>query len=308
VSHGETWNWLALNVAAYSKFSHYTAEVWARCPFKDNKAAWWLEVGDVTNGRLELYAGKTPAKLKGKWAEFPITGQDKARISVLFFPNKRDIRDRLGRLVGGPQLKSHAKVWLEAAKVDSEVDKCMAVKDCLDLLGDGSAAAFELRNGNGLQLQCLVGGNLLGMSILVQEICKKWNRCVTKTGKKKHLLALLRAGRRANPGLLEQVSLSNETDADACVDPSVDDPESWDCECAETMNAACDGKELEPCMQKMMCKNSNICCSWKKEHCPSPTCTGALMAERSQVSTKAVTSSSLHNDLDSATQGKCAEQ
>merc|ERR1719453_2217215 len=58
-------------------------------------------------------------------------------------------------------------------------------------------------------------------------------------------------------------------DAASCANPAVDDPESWDCECADTMEKACNtapeyiGWSLDCCFKDMMCKHSNICSSWK---------------------------------------------
>jgi len=191
----------------------------------------------------------------------------------------------------------------------------MAVKDCLGMLGTGGDAAFKLRNGNRLQLLCLTSkfSKLIDGSMDLVDTCRPWRQCVKKSGKKKELIAILRAGlKKTKEVLLEDVSLSNETcfdaNADTCVEPGTADPESWDCECAEGMIKACadaKGNKLALCIQGLMCENRNVCCSWKQDHCSPPiTSTGSVMAERSQVSTKVVTSSSLHNDLDGTVQGK----
>jgi len=285
-----------------STFTNYVAEVWARCPSSSKDAQWWLEILTVTNGNLKLYAGATEATIKGKWAQFPITGEDKARVRVLFYPT-------------APSKPSFAKIWMEAYKVDANVDACMAVKDCLDELGDGSDAAYELRNKNGAQLKCL-SGDQSGMSSALKAKCSVWDTCVATSGKKAFLLALL-TGAEKQPALLAGASVTNETrfaaDASNCVNPSVDDAESWDCECAEEMSATCSGgahagEDLEECIHTLMCANSNVCCSWKQGHCASPTCAGSLMEERSQASTKVATRGKLHDDLDGTVSGKCAEQ
>jgi len=53
----------------------------------------------------------------------------------------------------------------------------------------------------------------------------------------------------------------------SCVDPALDDPESWECECAEDMTATCGGVD-EECFRGLLCKNANICAEWKQTHCP----------------------------------------
>jgi len=300
--HGKTeadWGWMLLDVQAGSAFTYYVAEVWARCPMGSTTAQWWLEVGEITNGKLELYAGSTKVDVKGKWARFPITGNDKARVRALFYPTNMAQNAR-------------AKIWLEAYMVDPGVDGCMAVKDCLDMLGDGSDASFKMRNGNEEQYKCLSGQHS-GMSGAVLAKCQAWDNCVTKSDKKPHLLGILGAALKKKTALLEGVSFANENgtaaDAAGCVNPASDDPESWDCDCVEGMIMACKGQNLESCMHVFMCQDARVCCSWKQTHCPQPvTCTAALMEHRSQVSTKVATSDKLADDLDGSLGGKCAEQ
>ena len=66
----------------------------------------------------------------------------------------------------------------------------------------------------------------------------------------------------------------------SCVDPALDDPESWECECVEQMTVKC-GSVDEECFRGLLCKNVNICEAWKQEsvfegegcelhHAPSP--------------------------------------
>ena len=85
-------------------------------------------------------------------------------------------------------------------------------------------------------------------------------------------------------------------DVDDCVNPEVDDPESWECECLEDMRADCalpkhpgmnklmqtlDPKlPLESCLRIIMCKKETICQSWRDQHCEDSmvdvSATGAL--------------------------------
>ena len=145
--HGKTfgkWDYIYLNVPLGSKFTHFVAEVWARCGISTN-AKWWVEhLRDWRrNGQLEIHVGNTNVATLStssgdEWTELPITGEDQARIRMLWYPDD-------------PDRRSYARVWIEAVRVDSSTDVCMGVKNCLDLLGDGSEVAFRLRNDNGVQ-------------------------------------------------------------------------------------------------------------------------------------------------------------
>ena len=66
--------------------------------------------------------------LQRAWATIPFTGENK-RVRIFFYPTK-------------PAESSNAKVFLDAFNVDASVDNCVSVKNCLDVLGDGSAAAY----------------------------------------------------------------------------------------------------------------------------------------------------------------------
>jgi hypothetical protein len=304
-------------VPAGSTFEYYVAEVWAQCPKLSKVAQWWLEVINLQNGKLELYVGnaKTPVKqrldyagMQSEWTRMFINSE-KARVRALFYPSDKAVR-------------SHAKIWLEAFEADKGAEACMDIKDCLSALGDGSAASYKLRNDNNIQYKCLRGTNYWSsMERGVRGQCEKWYRCLLKSGKKTQIRAILgaamktritprrwrRPSRRRN-GLLQGAHSTNETRMQLCVDPSVDDLESMDCECAESMMKTCSGaayasQDLETCMNSLMCKNPNVCPGWKRTHCT----VGSLMAERSQASNKVATNGKVLNHLDGTIQGKCAE-
>jgi len=326
-------------VPARSTFQYYVAEVWAQCPKLSKVAQWWLEVVNLLNGRLELFVGnkKTPVKQRAgdgreqaEWTRMFINSE-KARVRALFYPSNKALR-------------SHAKIWLEAFEADKGAEACMDIKDCLSAMGDGSAASYKLRNDNDIQYKCLRHPNLV-RELLVRIQCQKWYRCLVRSGKRTQIRALLGAAmktkgspvltslrrRRTSPAptssldgslhrkgavALQGAHSTNESRLAAeasnvgfCVDPSVDDLESMDCECAESMMKTCSSaahasEDLETCMNSLMCKSASVCATWKRDHCTD----ASLMAERSQASTKVATAGKVLDHLDEATQGKCAEQ
>ena len=72
---------------------------------------------------------------------------------------------------------SSAEVLALAWDVDSYVEQCMAVDDCMGILGDGGGAGYELRNKNREQLACLEGqqGSLPDA---VARKCNEWRACL----------------------------------------------------------------------------------------------------------------------------------
>jgi len=126
-------------------------------------------------------------------------------------------------------------------------------------------------------------------------------------------------------------------DAPSCVNPAEDDPGTWACECLDETIDHCGGTD-EECFVQVMCDNSNICESWKTTNCADSDeaarssliasalqqrigvgseraqanvsdsdvdsgLTGAAVEQRTQVSTRSLSSGS----LDGAMQGKCSQ-
>jgi len=291
--HGiEDDGWGFMEVVAQAGQSHtrYEAEVWARCITEGAK--WKIKVHDVKNGEIVVYVDGVELQRTKKKADIKIDMKktEEARIRIVFEPKDK-------------KKLSEARYYMYAEKMDESVDGCMTAKECLSILGDGSVPAFQLRNGNRKQLKCL-SGDESNMSPGLRMKCEAWRGCVSQSNKQRDLVALLKAASAAPPSLIAGDTVENLTtvaDPTTCMHPSVDDPESWDCECAEEMVAICEGKSdsLEVCVQKLLCSNSNVCASWKHTHCDS----SSSMAERSQKRSVI----SLDNNLDASTQGKCAE-
>jgi len=60
---------------------------------------------------------------------------------------------------------------------------------------------------------------------------------------------------------------------DGCIDPSTNDAEAWDCECAQDIQASCG--DDEECVLKLMCCGGaaeGICQEWKDENCGAYDC------------------------------------
>merc|ERR1719262_1698058 len=53
-----------------------------------------------------------------------------------------------------------------------------------------------------------------------------------------------------------------------CIDPLEDDPEAWNCDCLQNLQAACGG-ENPTCYHEKFCAACGVCLSWKQTHCTS---------------------------------------
>jgi len=295
------WGYMAITVAAGSSFTHYIAEVWAKC--SSTVGTWYFKVYDLVNGEVVLTENgvekhKTSTKDKHYLnLGLPSTSQARMRVSFAHTDQSK---------------AANCRFYLEAFSVDPSVDTCMSAKECLSQLGDETDAAYELRNGNSNQMKCLKGDRS-AFSDALKAKCEAWDGCVDGTGKKKRLVALLKAASKTTSSLITGLITENKTlDATNCVHPAVDDPESWDCECADDMFNTCneDASDVEDCLNKLMCANSNVCGSWKQDHCESSS--SSLMAQRSikndiNAATEVTRLPNL-GGLDDTLSGKCAEQ
>merc|ERR1719235_1405707 len=130
-----------------------------------------------------------------------------------------------------------------------------------------------------------------------KEVCKKWDECLIASGQEDHLRAFLGAGMddSMEPSLTQASTqaLVEASTQDSCIDPTIDDPESWDCECAQAMADKCEadgkgGTGLQACLRLAMCKAEEICCSWKKDRCPAPWKNCASLTEVGENATSLV--------------------
>jgi len=154
---------------------------------------------------------------------------------------------------------------------------CEDFKVCLDPLGVGDEAMQMLRNNNRIQMACLESTSLDGA-------CALWRGCLPPE-KQQSLLSLLRAA------LLEEIPHEHSLPVDTgvhnfsaisssspepssnlstsdvfCVDPALEDVESWNCDCYQEMQHLC--AELEgpehTCLQALMCEHGSVCETWKQ--------------------------------------------
>jgi hypothetical protein len=165
---------------------------------------------------------------------------------------------------------------------------CEDFKVCLDPLGAGDEALQMLRNNNRMQLACL-------QATFFDGACALWRGCLP-TETQQSLLGLLRAAvldeiprehflpgpssgppinaqdthgfDNASDSFLSSFGLSsNHTSPDAlCMDPALEDAESWNCDCHQEMQRLCSevGVSEESCLRALMCEHELVCGTWKQ--------------------------------------------
>merc|ERR1712190_212971 len=137
---------------------------------------------------------------------------------------------------------------------------------CLEILVQNAT----FRNSNFEQLQCLRAASPAGL-------CQEWRNCLTATPSSAHeaqLLTLMLAG---GVGQTPASAVGSWGSAEAaCMNPLIEDPESWDCDCYESMHSRCKVVEALPdtedyteekCFRALFCVHDGVCRSWKHQFC-----------------------------------------
>lgn len=146
---------------------------------------------------------------------------------------------------------------------------CEDIKACLSVFAS-SEDGLEMRNNNTMQLQCLRQD-----PDEASRVCKAWVECLEVSNHKDRILVLLEAF-----GTVEQAPMSltdtQETvgdECDECFHPPSQDPESWDCDCYDTMMVNCHeinatvGYDEAVCLKAQICAAPCLCTSWFTAEC-----------------------------------------
>jgi len=115
----------------------------------------------------------------------------------------------------------------------------------------------------------------------------------------------------------------------SCIDPALDDPERFSCECLAQGLQRCHGQNIEECMRKILCTSESldVCQEWKDSesgHCDEQALdiddSSAEMIQRNQstsakmvqkasalIARRSKTETNMGDSLDSSVQGKCSQ-
>jgi len=180
---------------------------------------------------------------------------------------------RLYVTVKAKDVSKRIKVALRVMITDppDSVADCMDNRMCLSELD-------TIRNDNAMQLKCLQDGccDCSVPATAVDQECSDWTACLDNhTVDKIRLEALLSASVITSSPVISAVTPGPSAVTGDCIYPGNDDPESWECECAEDLDAAClhSTDPLDECYLQVMCNYADICQDWK-----DIKCTGSLLS------------------------------
>jgi len=106
--------------------------------------------------------------------------------------------------------------------------------------------------------------------------------------------------------LLDEASLLSTVETsrirtDVCIDPGVDEPDAWACECLDHAVDVCGGTN-EECFTNLMCDSPEVCVAWKDSNC---NLDGAAidLQQRAGVSSESAQANAPDSDVDPSLTG-----
>lgn len=245
---------MQLEAKADNEFDAYAFEAWARCTDAAT-TKWKMHIYDIENGIMRIFVN---GKLIREVEESEVEHLSDDGILLPSTATDNNIRVEIHRV--DHEEDTSAGVWLGGFPIADYTDSCMVRKFCLKKLGDGSVKASKLRNINSFQLQCLSKSNELPSDL--EDECEQWRNCM-QAEDDALLTDVLRAGGAA-PSLLELHTPATNVE---CVDPSIMDVESIDCECLDDIKNHCgSAPDKQECYRTYMCQHGKVSCSWKELH------------------------------------------
>eukprot|EP00747_Dinoflagellata_sp_TGD_P076407 gnl/TRDRNA2_/TRDRNA2_159140_c0_seq12.p1 gnl/TRDRNA2_/TRDRNA2_159140_c0~~gnl/TRDRNA2_/TRDRNA2_159140_c0_seq12.p1 ORF type:complete len:520 (+),score=55.33 gnl/TRDRNA2_/TRDRNA2_159140_c0_seq12:114-1673(+) len=159
-------------------------------------------------------------------------------------------------------------------------ETCMDTKMCLNILDKHGTEGKALRASNLLLLQCITAS--LDQAADLQKVgpaCGALRKCLDPAHTN-HLVSLLHAAIEfdrwvegwtpSTPTASPPTKLST---SDMCLNPSEEDPMSWECDCYDEMKKRCTEMKAvdeKTCLRAQMCMHEHICPEWASRMCNSP--------------------------------------
>jgi len=296
--HGVYDDQMKVKMKANSMYNELAFKVWARCV---TSGEWQLEIKRISNAVISFY-------IDGALQREVRTVTDESSDVRIPSAGNKSYHVRVALRPIDTSRACEAKIELKLHNVAKVTDQCMGIKDCLSVFGDKSPASFRGRNSNEWQLRCLEADTLAGAAS--EDKCIEWLACLPNTTQAKLKVFLRAAGTQTGSMLVEKSGAQQST---ACLDPSVEDPEGWDCDCLEKMVDSCGGLS-EECLKNRMCKIEKVCDAWKEQHCSSEmiathknTSTKVGREASTLMSRRTKPEANVGDSLDSSLTGKCSQ-
>lgn len=183
--------------------------------------------------------------------------------------------------------KREAKLSFFLIKMESDFAECEDLGVCLNILGTNFPEGLHLRRSNGLQLACLENPS-------PQGVCAQWKECLENSGKLEHTTVLLYATHSPIPTAPPATNTTNGTNGtnttappaapahhwsapaqgSDCLDPEIEDVQSWQCDCADwplevcaSLSSTMSGFNQVDCMTAHFCTYPHVCEHWIDDNC-----------------------------------------
>lgn len=268
--------------SGFGPWKRFISSIHVRCP--SNMIDIHYEVHDVRNGHLHfLWDG---VEISSEISFIDYIGDFRQRAEVGMQRLSGDFRipvDSVGghlfqvEFISFGQDSGAELTTLEMAMPETYVH-CEDFKVCLDPLRAGHEGLQMLRNNNRMQLACLEASFFDGA-------CALWRGCLASEKQQSLLLLLMAAltdefphepsfgpsfkSHNAVDSLLLPSSGPSSNQASShvfCVDPALEDVESWNCDCYDEMRRTCAEMEVseQVCLRVLMCEHETVCDAWKQ--------------------------------------------
>jgi hypothetical protein len=176
--------------------------------------------------------------------------------------------------------KRRASVYI-FFNANTDYQKCEDSKACLKVFADKDGewirGGKEFRNDNTAQIRCLDGNLSVAQ---MAEPCRLWLECLEKDDHEKQAIKLLLGATASNSKAVTSQRanhIEKATEEPYCINPLVEDPESWACDCYENMKNRCDSIKAtdvdnqsydeQACFQAIFCSDHRVCAWWKAAAC-----------------------------------------
>eukprot|EP00747_Dinoflagellata_sp_TGD_P046517 gnl/TRDRNA2_/TRDRNA2_144480_c2_seq1.p1 gnl/TRDRNA2_/TRDRNA2_144480_c2~~gnl/TRDRNA2_/TRDRNA2_144480_c2_seq1.p1 ORF type:complete len:238 (-),score=32.43 gnl/TRDRNA2_/TRDRNA2_144480_c2_seq1:82-795(-) len=167
--------------------------------------------------------------------------------------------------------------------------RCMDKEACLKVLSDLGPSGVRLRNSNSLQKKCFqLSSHELAFRPDLQSACTVWRQCLqrergaagTEDFEARTIALLDAANIDGEAGITSNIQMPMSNTAGFCINPPMEDPQSWACDCYDEMKSQClaVAKKMDDvktglkyketiCLRAHYCMNDNICPEWSRVSC-----------------------------------------
>lgn len=280
-SNADGFRQVRLASGARSSFPRYLSTIHVRCDSPSVRVSY--EIGNLQSGQLRIL-----------WDGVDVSQQGNIQSTGLESPMVEQIGsgslDISADHAGAHTLELEFTPFTDDSSVQLskfEVSMPKTFADCEDYKAclDPISTSNEFRNNNWQQLGCLQDAHPFS------EDCARWRGCLTAEDQSQ-LRTLLRAAGVGGYDL-NASDATNESDVyfvpsgpseDGagvhCINPLVQDAESWSCDCFEDMHSSCAAVAASPygaaiyteelCIRAKFCEHPRVCSAWKELACDEP--------------------------------------